>query len=453
MARVMIIDDDEMFGEMVSDLIRDMGHEALAVPPLPGAAAGLPPTAPEVVFLSLSRPEEENVEILGRLRSLPDPPEIILLTGAGTPEGAELARSCGVWDALSRYSPPARLTLALAQALHFREAKKAGRSRRALRREGLVGNSPGMQRCYDFLARAADSDAPVLILGETGTGKELVALTLHANSRRAIHEFVAVNCAALPAATLPEALLEKTRQGTLFLDEVGELPFSLQEALVQRLRGSGLHPGESASFRLAAAAGPALESRVAAGGFNPALFSLLQPLSLTLPPLRERPEDLQDLVLYHVAKLCEGYGLPLKGFAGDFLPTLRAYPWPGNIRELVSALEQAVTAARNEPTLAARHLPGPVRHQGRMSLGDGEEAEAPSGAAPEEKPDPRSLPPLRVYREKVWAKAEKEYLQQLFTLADYNFPAACRLSGLSQPRLYALLKKHRLNRLRKSLEK
>jgi two-component system NtrC family response regulator len=449
----MIIDDDEMFEEMLSDLIRSMGHEALAVTGLSGEEAGLPSPAPEVVFLSMNHPEDHQVAIVERLRGLPEPPEIILLAAAGNADGAELATAHGVWDALSRYSPPARLSLSLTQALRFREAKHRGMSRRALDLAGVVGSSPGMGRCYDFIARAADGDAPVLIMGERGTGKELMARTLHANSRRADREFVAVDCTALTGTALPEALFRQARHGTLFLDEVGELPFSLQEALLQRLTPRGLQPGDAGGFRLIAAATGDLPARVAAGGFHPELFDRLRPLSLTLPPLRQRLEDLQDLVWHHTAKLCERYGLPLKGFAADFFPTLRAYPWPGNIRELVDALEQAITAAGHEPTLCSRHLPAPIRPQARLPLTTAGEGDPPPAGAAEETTDPRSFPSLRTYRAKLLAKAEKEYLQQLVALADNNFPEACRLSGLSQPRLYALLKKHRLNRLRKYLVK
>jgi two-component system, NtrC family, response regulator len=169
-----------------------------------------------------------------------------------------------------------------------------------------------------------------------------------------------------------------------------------------------------------------------------------------LPPLNTRPEDIKDLILYHTARMSEHYGLGPKGFDPEFLHVLSAYDWPGNVRELVNVLDMALAAARHEPTLFPKHLPSKMRIQlaralvGRGSLSQGVTAETVSPGS--------GLPKLREYRDAAVTLAEKQYLQNLMTMVAGNIKEACRISGLSQPRLYSLLKVHKISKMYSLIE-
>lgn len=176
MGKVLIIDDDQMFCEMLSDMVTDMGHGVKIAHSLnQGLEAALSGSF-DVVFLDVRMPDGSGLSTLPKIRELSDPPEVIIITGAGDPDGAELAIVNGAWDYIEKQSSIKRMTLPLVRALQYREEKKAKKPSVALKLDGIVGHSPKMRECYDLLAQAADSDANVLIYGETGTGKELAAV-------------------------------------------------------------------------------------------------------------------------------------------------------------------------------------------------------------------------------------------------------------------------------------
>jgi two-component system NtrC family response regulator len=163
---------------------------------------------------------------------------------------------------------------------------------------------------------------------------------------------------------------------------------------------------------------------------------------IDLPPLRERHEDIAELARYHIDNFCRQYHIPSKGFSPEFLETLMHYPWPGNVREFINTLERSLTSARFDQTLYPKHLPSHIRvHVRRAEMeGDSREPSHSSSRAV------RSLPKLQDYRDKIYAQAEKEYLDELMLLTEKNIPDACRITGLSQSRLYALLKKYSISR-------
>ncbi len=459
--RVLIIDDDELFCEMLSDLIRDMGYGVHFARNLGDGLAMAREVDYDVVFLDVRLPDGSGLELLPRLRELPAAPEVIIITGAGDPDGAELAIVNGAWDYIEKQSSIKKMTLALTRALQYRAEKKGHKPTVALNLEGIVGSSQAMRECFDLLAQAADSEANVLIVGETGTGKELFARAIHANSPRKIKPFVVVDCAALPESLVESALfgyekgaftgadkaqvglIKQADGGTLFLDEVGELPLTMQKAFLRvlqerRFRPLGGRTEVESNFRLVAATNRDLDQMVAQGSFRKDLLFRLRSLTLVLPPLRERPEDIRDLVLFHTARLCQTSGIGPKGFAPEFFESLMAYDWPGNVRELVNTLERALAAARYEPTLFPNHLPSDLRIKvARLAVSK------ESGNGNREIPRPL-LPRLKEFREAAVARAEKQYLQDLMNLVQNNIKEACKVSALSVPRLYALLKKHKI---------
>jgi two-component system NtrC family response regulator len=465
MGNVLIIDDDELFCEMLSEMVTDMGHGVKFTHSLHEGVVEAANGGYDVVFLDVRMPDGSGLRALPKIRELADPPEVIIITGAGDPDGAELAIVNGAWDYIEKQSSIKRMTLPLVRALQYREEKKSRKPALALKLDGIVGDSPKMQACFDVVAHAADSDANVLIFGETGTGKELFARAIHANSSRSHKSFVVVDCAALPESLVESALFgyekgaftgaDKSDGGTLFLDEVGELPLIMQKAFLRvlqerRFRPLGARQEVESNFRLLAATNRDLDQAVAEGTFRKDLLFRLRSLSLNLPPLREHLEDIKEIVLYHTGKLCESYGIPQKGFAPEFFECLLAYKWPGNVRELINTLDRAIAEARHEPTLYPNHLPSYIRVQAVRNTVSREAPElSPALAASAG----LHLPKLRDYREAAVAQAEREYLKELMVLANNDLAEACRISDLSQPRLYALLKKHRISRVKVILAK
>jgi len=466
MGKVLIIDDDHMFCEMLSDMVTDMGHGVKFAHNLKEGLEDALSGSFDVVFLDVRMPDGSGLSALPKIRELHDPPEVIIITGAGDPDGAELAIVNGAWDYIEKQSSIKRMTLPLVRALQYREEKKAKKPLMALKLEGIVGNSPKMRECYDLLAQAADSDANVLIYGETGTGKELFARAIHANSNRASKNFVVVDCAAMPESLVESALfgyekgaftgadkaqvglIKQADGGTLFLDEVGELPLIMQKAFLRvlqekRFRPLGARQEVESNFRLVAATNRNLERLVEEGGFRKDLLFRLCTLSLNLPALGERLDDIKDLVLFHTGKLCESAGIAQKGIAPEVFESLLSYDWPGNVRELVNTLDRALTAARHEPTIYPNHLPSYIRVQAvRHAISrDAPEIDLAVAAA-----NGIGLPKLRDFREATVAQAERQYLNELMTVAKNDLKEACRISALSQPRLYALLKKHYIKR-------
>lgn len=468
MAHILIIDDDESTRYSLSRMVTRMGHTSTSTSTLREGERKASSVDFDVVFLDVRMPDGNGLEALPTLRDAPSSPEVIIITGYGDPDGAELALKSGAWDYIEKGCSAKEMSLPLIRALQYREERSSRaqvRSVMSLKREGIVGSSGPLMACLDLVASAAGSDTNVLITGETGTGKELFAEAIHRNGPRAEASFVVVDCAALPE-TLVESLLfghekgaftgaDKAREGlirqanggTLFLDEVGELPMSLQKAFLRVLQERRFRPlGSSremeSDFRLVAATNKSLDQMAQDGHFRDDLLFRLKSFTIELPPLRERTGDIKELARYHTDQFCERYGLAPKGFSPEFIDTLVAYTWPGNVRELVNCLDRALIAARFDPTLFPAHLPIDVRVEvTRSSIQrktSSDEVLAKGSLYP--------VPKLRELRERLIEQAERQYLQDLMALCHSEITKACELSGLSQSRLYALLKKYDIPR-------
>ena len=231
---------------------------------------------------------------------------------------------------------------------------------------------------------------------------------------------------------------------------MGELPLSIQSAFLRvlqerRFRPIGGRQEIASDFRLVAATNRDLDKMVQDGQFRKELLFRLRSFTIELPPLREHPEDIKELALYYTAKICERYGTETKGFSPEFFEALDAYDWPGNVRELVNTVERAIASARHDPILFPKHLPTHIRiNVARASVSK----EVSSEVNQRESAGPsRILPNLRDFRDTIISEAEQQYLRDLMSLAGGKIREACKISGLSRPRLYALLKKYRISRL------
>lgn len=466
MAGILIIDDDDLMCQSLSHVARRQGHEVTCAHTI-GAGLEQATRQPfDLVFLDVRMPDGNGLDALPSIKGTASSPEIVIMTGFGDPQGAELAIKSGAWDYIEKGSSVKEITLSLERALEYRKQKQGDGGRKdvvVLKRDDIIGSSPKMEACLDLVARASASDASVLITGETGTGKELFARAVHQNSRRAGGNFVVVDCAALPETLIESVLFghekgaftgaEQTREGlvrqanggTLFLDEVGELPLAMQRAFLRvlqehRFRPVGSQKEQGSDFRLVAATNRDLDSMAAQGKFRDDLLFRLRSFVIELPPLRERPEDVRELARWCLDKLCERNGIAAKGFSPEFLNTLSAYPWPGNVREFVQALERTVAAAQWEPTLFPLHLPTHIRVRVAQD-------QVKHDPPPEGRPvvaELPGMPKLQEFRDNIYSHAEKQYLGDLMSLSGNDIPKACRISGLSTSRLYALLKEHNI---------
>ena len=471
MARILIIDDDRDVLETMQSMLSRLGHDNTPAVSLAEARRALAAAPPDVVFLDIRLPDGNGLDLLPALGELAAPPEVIILTGQGDSSGAEVAFNGGAWDYLVKPSSIKEITLTLERALKYREEKQDKAAPVALDLEGVVGVSRPIREVFDKVALASASDANVLITGETGTGKELISRTIHANSARSRENFVVGDCAAL-TENLGESILFGHRKGaftgafndsvglvktadrgTLFLDEVGEMPLSIQRAFLRVLQERRYRPvGETrevvSDFRLISAPNRDLSAMEEEDRFRKALLFRLKTVELHIPPLRERPEDLRPLCINHVGRLCERYKIPLKGFAADFFTVLEGYGWPGNVRELFNVLERTVVVAGSEPTLYAKHLPRELRiaaakaHIDRLrpgeAVGDPFLDNGGGLAAVFEDTD---LPSLK----EVKSRVEKTYLEALLRECDGDVGRMTSISGLSRSHLYALLKKFNLS--------
>ncbi len=462
MVQVLIIDDDEMFCEMLSDMVQRQGHTATTAYTFKEGRnkAAIDDYDVDVVFLDVKLPDGNGLDLLPVIRNSLSKPEVIIITGAGDPDGAELAINCGAWDYIEKSSPLKSIVLSLNRAIQYREEKRSDEQVIVLKRADIVGSSPKLMTCFDLVAQSSSSDVNVLISGDTGTGKELFARAIHNNSKRAAGNFVVVDCAALPDTLVESILLghkkgaftgaeqdadglfKQANNGTVFLDEIGELSLSNQKAFLrvlqeQKFRPVGSREEVKSNFRVVAATNRDLEQMVQEKTFRQDLFFRLKSLEILLPPLKERPEDINDLVNFRLSEICERYGFGRKGISADFYDVLLSYDWPGNVRELFNTVDSSVAASKNEPTVFPMHLPPGLRARVARKKVKGIPSKKSAGT---DKPVSHGIAPLRDYRDLM----DKQYLQELINITDGNIKKICNVSGLSRSRLYALLQKHNL---------
>ena len=452
---------------MLTEMVGRAGHDAAKASTVNEALRKVVENDYDVVFLDIRLPDGNGLDALPLIRKSPSQPEVIIITGFGDPDGAELAMRNEAWDYLQKPSSVRDMTLTLTRAIQYREEKKQQKQPLILKREGIIGSSPQIDAVMNLLAQAAGNEANVLITGATGTGKELFAWAIHNNSRRAGKNFVVVDCTALPetlvesilfghekgaftgADKMRDGLVRQAHGGTLFLDEVGELPLTIQKSFLRVLQDRSFRPigGKDiieSDFRLIAATNRDLSHMASEGRFREDLLFRIRTLSIDLPPLKNRTSDIEELTKHYIAKFCTRYGIAQKGFSPEFLEALKGYEWPGNVRELINTLERALSASFNEPTLFPKHLPTDLRvHLAKESVDkDG----ASRSITSDEKKPSSSLPDMKSYRESAVSDAERRYLTELKAITGGNIKEACRISGLSRPRLYALLKEHGLTK-------
>jgi len=468
-ANLLIIDDDTQICLFFSKLVKRLGHESHFANTLADGLASCTAGRCDLVLLDLELPDGSGLSILPDLLETPSAPEVIIITGTGNLQGAELAFKYGAWDFIPKPFNPDEVKLAITRALQYRNEKETLKPPKLLSREGIVGTSPALETCLERVAHAAVTETAVLITGETGSGKELIARAIHSNSVRAKGGFVVVDCASLPESLIESALfghekgaftgaaagrpglIRQARGGTLFLDEVGELPPAMQKTFLRVLQERRYRPVGSdtevhSDFRLVAATHRDLDAMAAAGEFREDLLYRLRSMDIYVPPLRERKEDINSLVVHHLEQKSASAGISLKGCSSEFIQILQEYDWPGNVRELLNAVDRALAVAGSAPTLYPIHLPSRIRLpmlKGQLTDG-GPEVQHDHEAMLQG----QTLPTIREYRDNLIETAERDYLTELMRRTHGSIKTACEVSGLSGSRLHALLKKYEVPRFR-----
>lgn len=463
MAQILIIDDDRMLCDMVKRKLNTLEHTTESAHTLKDGIAAARAREYDLILLDVRLPDGSGIEEITTFTALPSHPELIIITGEGSADGARIAIETGAWDYIEKPLSMREIVLQLNQALLYRKEKNRNQQVTLLNRENIIGNDPALNHCLQQLALMAPADSPMLITGETGTGKELFARAIHTNSSRSTKPFVVLDCAAFPE-NLVESMLfghvkgaftgaEKSRDGlileadggTLFMDEVGELPMNIQKTFLRVLQERTFRPVGSnqemqSNFRLVAATNRDLEEMVEAGNFRSDLLYRLKAATLHLPPLRERQSDIESLTLSQITRLCNHYGTGIKGVSQEFLELLRNYPWPGNVRELYHAVESAVSIARMHDTLFPKHLPASIRIGSRKE--SSEKKVAQTSAV---EPVPAEAPHLADLKSTL-EETELNYLRRLLEKTGGDVQQSCSISGLSRSGLYSRLKKYGINR-------
>ena len=378
MAAILIVDDNAVMSEALSEAARDLGHKVCVAPSGAAALALLDDQAVDAVLLDLRMPGMDGLEVLRRMRSRPRPPPVTILTAHATATNTIEAMRIGAFDHLTK--PIGREALARALNGMLAALAEPRSSRREVPQDGLIGSSEAIRRVQKTIGVLADSIATVLITGETGTGKELVARAIHEHGHRAGKPFVAVNCAAIPAELIESELFGHVRgaftgatadrrgafreaeHGTLLLDEIGEMPAPTQAKLLRvledrKVRRLGSKTETPVDVRVVAATNKDPEQAVSSGHLRQDLYFRLNVFHINLPPLREHKEDIPLLAEHILRDINVKHSKTVKGVGAEVMDIFMSHTWPGNIRELRNVLERsAIMCERDLITRAC--LPG-----------------------------------------------------------------------------------------------
>jgi DNA-binding NtrC family response regulator len=438
-ARILIVDDEESTRELFAELLQRWGYDVDQTGDGHAALKIAAESHPDVIVSDLVMPKLDGLALVRALREeQPDTP-VVIITGKGTIDAAVEAVREGVFDFVEKPLDPARLKVILQRAL---EKKETLHEMHVLRRRlgqvdsgiGLVGSSPPMRRAMELVEKVAPSKASVVITGQSGTGKEMVARAIHQLSPRRDKPFIAINCSAIPATLIESEMFGHERGaftgadqrrlgaweladgGTLFLDEVGEIPIELQAKFLrvieeERLRRLGGKSEIVVDVRVISATNRDLKEEIKRGGFREDLYFRLNVFHIGLAPLKERREDIPMLVQHFIDRFSRDAGKKLQGVSLQAMKLLTDYAWPGNIRELRNTLERAVILCGGG-TIEAEHLPS------ELASGGGESAylKLPYGL------------PLR--------EIEKEYILATLVRLQKNKARTAQALGISEKTLY-----------------
>jgi two-component system NtrC family response regulator len=445
---ILLVEDEVAQRQLIAEILRREGHGVREAGTVDEALQAIAEEVPDLILCDWRMPERDGGELLDEVRQRALGCAFIVMTAYGTIAHAVEAVRRGADDYLGKPFEREALLLAVQRVLRTRRLEKENRELREAVRKGdgfgeLIGRSKVMRALYRTITKVGATDATVLVMGESGTGKELVARTLHRESRRVRRSFVAVNCAAIPDTLIESELFghekgsftgahrrregrfEEADRGTLFLDEIASMPLPLQATLLRvlqerrftRVGGSG---EIECDVRVIAASNRDLPALVSEGAFREDLFYRLNVISIELPPLRDRMEDVPLLAAAFLQQASARHGMDIRSLSPDVLQALMEHGWPGNVRELANAVERLVLLAEDgRPSVD--DLPAEMR---RSSVGEEE--------------CPFSLPAEGL----LWEQVERGMMRQALDRSQGNRAAAARLMGLTYKAFLYRLEKH-----------
>ncbi|HEY1694194.1 MAG TPA: sigma-54 dependent transcriptional regulator [Polyangiaceae bacterium] len=450
MRRVLVVDDEENIRLVLRTLLRKHGYDVELADGGEAALAALEAFDPNVILTDVRMPKMGGLDLLGALKAKQHPATVIVMSAYGNVDLAIEAMKAGAYDYVSKPFKPDEIVLALRKA-EEREALR--RENRALKEqiqkdnqfESILAKSPEMVGIFRTVSKIADFKTTVLITGESGTGKELVARAIHTRSSRKGAPFVAINCGAIPENLLEaelfghkkgaftdatsdrRGLFEEANGGTLFLDEIGELPVNLQVKLLrvlqeETIRRLGDPKDVKVDVRIIAATHRDLTADVKEGRFREDLFYRIHVLSIHVPPLRSRREDVGLLIEHFVTRNNARLGTHTRGVSGEARKLLLEYAWPGNVRELENTIERAMVLAESD-VLELGDLPERIRDAldpVQVHLASGELSIKKTAAAIEQILIRRALQKTKGNRTRAADLLEISHRALLYKIKDYK---------------------------------
>ena len=451
-AQVLVIDDEEDHAEVMGEVLKRMGHVCTLVHSLPGAVDELKHGVFDLVVTDLHMDaEDDGMRVLEAARAGQSDAAVVMVTAHGDVPTAKAAIRGGAYDFIEK---PLDLDVFRTLCGNAIEAVFLRSQNQHLRREveeargfeGMLGTSAAMRQLSTQIEHVAPAPLPVLVTGESGTGKELVAQAIHRRSKRSGKLFVAINCAGLSESILEDELFghvrgaftgaEKDRQGrfeyasggTMFLDEIGDMPKPMQAKLLRVLESGevvrlGSNEPRHVDVRLVSATNADLDAMVREGTFREDLYFRIRGMELHLPPLRGRREDVPILVRHFLSRFAHELGKPVPEVARDTMSLLSGYGWPGNVRQLINVVQNALVMCDGD-VLEPRHLP--------------EEVRSTDGDVPESTESLGGEAPLKL------DQLEKHAIRNALRVAEGNREQAAEMLGIGQRTLYRKLKEYGL---------
>ncbi len=438
--KAIIVDDEINIQEILSILLEDFGFQVDRASNKNEAEKLISQNYYDLALLDLRLPDGSGIDILKKLKEKNPKTEAVIITAFASSDTAVEAIKLGAYDYISKPFELNELRLLIRNVKNKLELEKKLAEQKDSKFEGLIGKSPAIQLVKETIEKVASYDINVLIIGESGTGKDLVARTIHRLSHRADQPFVAINCASLPAELLEselfgykkgaftgatsdkKGLIEEANGGTLFLDEIGEMPMQLQAKLLRFIETKKIRPLGSVrevdvDVRIISATNKNLEEEIEKGNFREDLYYRLSTITIRMPSLKERREDIPLIVESILKELKEKYSKDIQGISPEFLDYLMQYDYKGNIRELKNILEKAVILSEGKELTLPRYESKSINS---VYIDD-----------PEEFFTVKTFPEGGIDLKKVLSNIEKSLIEKAMEKADGNKTKASQILGLT----------------------
>jgi two-component system nitrogen regulation response regulator NtrX len=464
--RILVVDDEGAIRDSLRMILEYEDYQFVGAATGQEGIAAVQRERPDLVLLDIKMPGMDGLEVLRKLHALDETLPVVMISGHGTTATAVEAIRSGALDFLDKPLSSERVIVTLQNALRQSELRSENRELKLAMESKyeIVGQSPALRRVLEAVQRAAPTNATVMLLGESGVGKELVARTVHRNSPRSGQRFVQVNCAAIPEELIESELFghekgsftgatekqigkfEQADRGTIFLDEVGDMSPKTQAKVLRVLQEQEVERLGSArtikvDVRVIAATNKDLEEAISRGEFREDLFFRLNVIPIVVPPLRERREDIPQLVQHFARLTSDEHNLKPKKFEAAAMDALQRYRWRGNIRELRNTVERVMIMS---PADVVRHddLPGEIRSgESRATSVSAAEPRAAASAGAAAAPASSSTPPSGTLREFKDA-AERAYLVQKLRENNWNISKTAEVIDTPRSNLYKKLEQY-----------